>query len=165
MLLSRGAHPTPARPPCPTPSQQPRSTLSIPTPLPQDDDIQGNGPWSAISEATTKAITAQSDKLIAYADADERAELAGYTGSGCDKPTIAVAGCEQAAKVGKNFALQVSRRDHCFRRRQGLWEWQISWDASGATRTDASIYASHLPPAGQPDLWRHNHRLRGAGDH
>lgn len=92
--------PAPFPPPCPPSSPSPF--------VPQDDDIQGSGPWSPISEASTKAIAGQSDKMIAYADADERAELAGYTGTGCDKPTIVVAGCEQAAKVGKNFALQVS---------------------------------------------------------
>lgn len=80
----------------------------LPSNFGQDDDIQGSGPWSPISEASTKAIAGQSDKMIAYADADERAELAGYTGTGCDKPTIVVAGCEQAAKVGKNFALQAN---------------------------------------------------------
>ncbi|PRW59034.1 recQ-mediated genome instability 1 [Chlorella sorokiniana] len=80
----------------------------LPATFGQDDDIQGNGPWSAVSDATLKAISDNSDKLIAYADADERAALAGWTGGACDKPTLVAAGCEQSAKVGKNYALQVN---------------------------------------------------------
>lgn len=54
-----------------------------------------------------QAISDNSDKLVAHADADERAALAGYTGGKCDKPTVVAAGCEQPAKVGKNYAVQV----------------------------------------------------------
>ncbi|KAI7842145.1 hypothetical protein COHA_004169 [Chlorella ohadii] len=80
----------------------------LPAAFGQDDDIQGNGAWSPLSEATIKAISDNSDKLVAHADADERAALAGYTGGKCDKPTVVAAGCEQPAKVGKNYAVQVN---------------------------------------------------------